>query len=174
MWVFGCARIIGSNGKSFPLTVKYALWPCKTISVCILPSNQFRPKKTEEREKQQGREIAHQHRRAHATWSTTEIAHQHRLVAPQHRWDRTPPWALIHIQATQRNITQSPFRQTHTHLAQSTPTRSRAAWSTTKIAPQHRRDRTYDPPMLDLSLSRSTSPFPSLIDHSLFLLLSVW
>ena len=50
MWVFGCARKIGSNGKSFPLTVKYALWPCKTISVCILPSNQFRPKKTEERE----------------------------------------------------------------------------------------------------------------------------
>ena len=50
MRVFGCARKIGSNGKSFPLTVKYALWPCKTISVCILPSNQFRPKKTEERE----------------------------------------------------------------------------------------------------------------------------
>ena len=53
---------------------------------------------------------------------------------------------------------------------------------------QHRRDRStskssdpssmssdpHDPPMPDLSLSRSTSPFPSLVDHSLFLLLSVW
>ena len=52
---------------------------------------------------------------------------------------------------------------------------------------QHRRDRStskssdpssmssdpHDPPMPDLSLSRSTSPFPSLVDHSLFLLLSV-
>ena len=33
----------------------------------------------------------------------------------------------------------------------------------------------HDPPMTDLSLSRSTSPFPSICDHSLFLLLlSVW
>ena len=29
-------------------------------------------------------------------------------------------------------------------------------------------------PMPDLSLSRSTSPFPSLVDHSLFPLLSIW
>ena len=29
---------------------------------------------------------------------------------------------------------------------------------------------THDPPMTDLSLSRSTSPFPSICDHSLFLL----
>ena len=55
-------------------------------------------------------------------------------------------------------------------------------------APQHRRDQStskssdpssmssdpHDPPMPDLSLSRSTSPFPSLVDHSLFLLLSIW
>ena len=33
----------------------------------------------------------------------------------------------------------------------------------------------HDPPMTDLSLSRSTSPFPLICDHSLFLLpLSVW
>ena len=38
---------------------------------------------------------------------------------------------------------------------------------------KHHRDRTHDPPMPDLSLSRSTSPFPSLVDHTLFLLLFV-
>ena len=33
----------------------------------------------------------------------------------------------------------------------------------------------HDPPMTDLSLSQSSSPFPSICDHSLFLLpLSVW
>ena len=41
MWVFGCARKIRSNGKLFSLTIKYALWPCKSISVFILPSNHF-------------------------------------------------------------------------------------------------------------------------------------
>ena len=51
MRVFWWARKIGSNGKSFPLTIKYALWPYKTISVCILPSNEFRPRKIEERER---------------------------------------------------------------------------------------------------------------------------
>ena len=40
------------------------------------------------------------------------------------------------------------------------------------VAPQHRRDHTYDSPMPDLSLSRSTSPFPSIVNHSLFLTLS--
>ena len=48
-----------------------------------------------------------------------------------------------------------------------------------EVASQHRRDRaakivTHDPPMTDLSLSRSTCPFPSIFDHSLFLPLSVW
>ena len=33
---------------------------------------------------------------------------------------------------------------------------------------------THDPPMTNLSLSRSTSLFPSIFDHSLFLSLSVW
>ena len=32
----------------------------------------------------------------------------------------------------------------------------------------------HDPPMTDLSLSRSTYPFPPIFDHSLFLPLSVW
>ena len=39
---------------------------------------------------------------------------------------------------------------------------------------KHRRDCSHDPPMPDLSLSRSTSPFPLIVDHSPFLLLSVW
>ena len=42
MRVFECARKIRSNGKLFPLTVKYAFWPCKSISIFILPSNHFR------------------------------------------------------------------------------------------------------------------------------------
>ena len=41
-----------------------------------------------------------------------------------------------------------------------------------RTQPQHWQDRTHDPPMLDLSLSRSTSPFPSIVNHSLFLPLS--
>ena len=40
------------------------------------------------------------------------------------------------------------------------------------VAPQHLQDRTHDPPMPDLSLSRSTSPFPLIVDYSLFLTLS--
>ena len=179
MRVFGYARKIGSNGKPFPLTIKYALWPCKTISVCILPSC---PKKTEEREKQQGREIAHQHWRARATWSTTKIAHQHRLVAPQHEWDRTPPWAPIHIQSTERNITQSPFQQTHTHLARSTPTWSRAAWNTTEIAPMTHPcpislflDLPLPFPHLSITLSSSFSSFDWVFElWKCFVLIFVW
>ena len=51
MRVFGCARKIGSNGKLFPLTVKYAFWPCKSISVFILPSNHFRNSQTRKERK---------------------------------------------------------------------------------------------------------------------------
>ena len=48
-----------------------------------------------------------------------------------------------------------------------------------EIAPQHHRDRAaeivaHDPPMTNLSLSRSACLFPSIFDHSLCLPLSVW
>ena len=48
-----------------------------------------------------------------------------------------------------------------------------------EIAPQHCRDRAteivaHDPPMIDLSLSRSTCPFPLIFNHSLRLSLSIW
>ena len=77
---------------------------------------------------------------AHTTPNRTD------LVAPQHRRDHTHPLARSR-------------RLKHWW--------DRAAWSTIEIAPQHWRDRTHDPPILDLSLSQSTSPFPSIVDHSL-------
>ena len=56
-----------------------------------------------------------------------------------------------------------------------TPVRSRRRDCPTKIV-QHEACRrltglvAHDPPMTNLSLSRSPSPFPSICDHSLFLL----
>ena len=114
--------------------------------------------------------------------STGEIIHQHWLAASQHRRDRTPPWAPIHIQATQRNITQSPFRQTHTHLARSTPTRSRVACSTTEIAPMTHPclislflDLPLPFPHLLITLSSSFSPFDQVFElWKCFVLIFVW
>ena len=54
MRVFGCARKIGSNEKLFLLIVKYALWPYKSISVFILPSNHLRNSQTR-KERKRGR-----------------------------------------------------------------------------------------------------------------------
>ena len=49
--LFGRTRKIGSNGKLFQLTVKYALWPYKSSSVFILPSNNFRNSQTRKERK---------------------------------------------------------------------------------------------------------------------------
>ena len=166
MRVFGCARKIGSNGKSFPLTVKYALWPCKTISVCILPSNQFRPKKTEERETTRKRD------RTPALASSCHLKHhEDHTPAPTRR---TP--APVRSHTTMSSDPHPIYPKKHNPIPISANPHPPCPIHTQPISRRlkHHRDRTHDPPMPDLSLSRSTSPFPSLVDHTLFLLLFVW
>ena len=52
VWV---GQKIQSNGKWFPLTVKYQALKCKIIYTCILPSNDFRTQTPEERERERAR-----------------------------------------------------------------------------------------------------------------------
>ena len=136
-YVFGKHRKLGQTEISFCVDCKITLPSRKWISVYILPSNDFHPRKIEEREKQQ-EEIAPEATPDRTTAPNPRSHRSRRTPAPtrsrrlKHRWDR-------------------------------------ATCSTTEIAPQHRWDRTHDPPMPYLSLSQSTSPFPSIVNHSLFL-----
>ena len=88
----------------------------------------------------------------------------------QSRWDRAHN-PKSHPTPNRTDLVAPQHGRDHTHpLARSRRLKhwwDRAAWSTIEIAPQHWRDRTHDPPILDLSLSQSTSPFPSIVDHSL-------
>ena len=97
--------------------------------------------------------------------STTKIAHQHPSTSeidPHPRTSIPPPWASIHIHELRSLLHE--LRSTSISFD---PSSMSSDPSSVGFDP-------HDPPMPDLSLSRSTSPFPSLVDHSLFLLLSVW
>ena len=94
--------------------------------------------------------------------STTKIAHQHPSTSeidPHPRTSIPPPWASIHIHELRSLLHE--LRSTSISFD---PSSMSSDPSSVGFDP-------HDPPMPDLSLSRSTSPFPSLVDHSLFLLL---
>ena len=97
--------------------------------------------------------------------STTKIAHQHPSTSeidPHPRTSIPPPWASIHIHELRSLLHE--LRSTSISFD---PSSMSSDPSSVGFDP-------HDPPMPDLSLSQSTSPFPSLVDHSLFLLFSVW
>ena len=103
---------------------------CKIILGLILPSNELHPKKIEEREKQP-KEIAHPSTgSSHPSTCSShpnigEIAptQPHRHAPPLHVSDPPPPSSKLpsfmssnpHLSYPSTHITQSPFRQTHTH-----------------------------------------------------------
>ena len=74
-------------------------------------------------------------------------------------------WKIEEIEKEQEEIAPAPNSRSH-HRPQPQITPVLSYPNTDEIAP-------LDPPMPDLSLSQSTSPFPSIVDHSLFLLLSI-
>ena len=88
------SRKIHSNGKWFSLTVNHAPKPCKIFYTCILPSIDFYPKKTEEREKQQElRSHIQAPTRAPIAHPNTGESHPStgEIITPQHRLDRHQP-----------------------------------------------------------------------------------
>ena len=184
MQVFWWARKIGSNGKSFPLTIKYALWPCKSISVCILPSNEFRPRKIEERERNS--KLDPTSVRSHP--STNEIAPigaatQAKPDRVSHKPDRLHP-SSIHPKPISSSTHPGPsLFSTHRWSPDRFP---QPIAPPSCMQPRFGSNRLLTissppPPPLDrpihdqspISLSQSASFFSS-ITHSFFLLLSVW
>ena len=74
-------------------------------------------------------------------------------------------WKIEEIEKEKEEIAPPPNSRSH-HRPQPQIAPVLSYPNTDEIAPP-------DPPMPDLSLSQSTSPFPSIVDHSLFLLLSI-
>ena len=153
--MFGCYWKLGQTKNVFSIDCKIKATGCKIFSIVIFTSNHFQKRTKRER----GRE-----RRTHRRANREREGSRHRTH------DRTGQIAVL-IPSTRQWVLCS-----SKHHRDRTP------------APQHRRDLStskssdpssmsfdpHDPPMPDLSLSRSTSPFPSLVDHSLFPLLSIW
>ena len=182
--VFGWVRKIGSNGKSFPLTIKYALWPYKTISVCILPSNEFRPRKIEERERNSKPDPTPV--RSHPSigeiapiGATTQAKPDHL----PHKLDRLHPSPLHPKPISSSTHPRLSLFSTHRWSLDRHPQPTALP---SCMQPRFGSDRLLmisspllpplDRPTHDqspLSLSQSASLFSS-ITHSFFLLLSVW
>ena len=158
--MFGCYWKLGQIENVFSVDCKIRATGRKIFFVVIFTSNHFRRRAKRER----GRE------RTHKCANTEREREREREREHRRTHDRAGQIAVL-IPSTWRWVLCS-----SKHHRDRTP------------APQHRRDLSTskssdpssmssyprDPPMPDLSLSRSTSPFPSLVDHSLFLLLSIW
>ena len=158
----------------FPVYCKTSLIRCKTISTFILLSNYSQTWKIEESEKEQ-EEIAPPPNPSHCPQPQIALASLHpntnKITPPE-----TPPRshhrpALEEITLPKAPQALTPNRTTtpnpRLHRSYHTPAPARLCHL------KHHRDHTHDPPMPDLSLSRSTPPFPSIVNHSLFLPLSL-
>ena len=160
-WVFGCYWKLGQTENVFSVDCKIRATGCKIFSVVIFTSNHFRRRAKRET----GRE-----RRTHRSANTERERERERERSCRWTHDRADQIAVLAPSTRRWVLCSSKHHQDST------------------LAPQHQRDRStskcsdpssmssdpHDPPMPDLFLSWSTSPFPSLVDHSLFLLLSVW
>ena len=178
-WVFACYWKLVQIENVFSVDYKIRAMGCKIFSVVIFTSNHFRRRAKGERGRerrthrraQRERERERERRRTHDR--TGQIAvlvpsmrwwvlcsskhHQDRTLAPQHWQDRS----------TSKSSDPSSMSFNPSSMS-SDPSTSMS------FDPSSMSSDSHDPPMPNLSLSRSTSPFPSLVDHSLFLLFSVW
>ena len=162
-------RKIWSTENHLRFDWKISHFERKIIYALILPSNNFQK--------------SHLKKESSSTLFTQSKTHiQAHLSQAPASLDRATPRSKTHLQAYLQTISKKKKHQEQEERVE--PLRSRAQPQiapphptlnrTSLVAPQHRRDHTHDQPMPDLSLSRSTSPFPSIVDHSLFLPLSLF
>ena len=180
MRVFRCARKIGSNGKLFPFTVKYALWPCKSISIFILPSNHFRnsqmrkERKKDSQMQRNDREREKEERVGRVSSGPTpdtvaRLSPNPDIAARSRRWVRDAKFSirvalvlnpkLIGVVITDLVLVAHRCRCYRSHSC------SRPK------AHRHRRSRCLN---LITPMISPSSLYPWSFDHSLFLPLSVW
>ena len=177
-WVFACYWKLGQTENVFSVDYKIRAMGCKIFSVVIFTLNHFQRRAKRER----GRE-----RRTHR--HTNRERERERERSRRRTHDRAGQIAVLFIQAPLRSHTSTPAptRSIHIqelrsllHELQSTSMSSNPSFMSSdpstsmSFDPSSMSSDSHDPPMPNLSLSRSTSLFPSLVDHSLFLLLFVW
>ena len=182
-WVFACYWKLVQIENVFSVDYKIRAMGCKIFSVVIFTSNHFRRRAKGERgrERRTHRRAQRERERApsnpRSRWSDRRPRPFHAMVSAL--FIQAPPRSHINTPALARSIHIQELRSL-LHELQSTSMSSNPSFMSSdpstsmSFDPSSMSSDSHDPPMPNLSLSRSTSPFPSLVDHSLFLLFSVW